>query len=1508
MQIRLTELLPMAGFKTLVGFLDEKAAAKIKAQANTNPPKAGGMSNCDRGPEPPPPGSGVESVGKPPGKRVRMKQSSFEVINKDGKLVLEVSAAGKVSDEDKLDNPEPIQEILGKRKRPVRQCVERPVRKCVESRRVKSKTYEEDTEVEINDSKTEAKRKLKQSAASSSKELQDAVGVALQCGGDVLQMSTAEHSAKASVKAGSDFFLPASKKRDQLKQLKLKSETPDIGVRIEKHANSEVAPDITPKKPKRAKEAKVDKKKSPQNLSSKKQPLKRKVPCMKNSSQVDASTDGVEAKLSNITFNLRLEAKQAAEENARLSAGRETHPFFMQQKSLQTRVTHASGGQTENNLQYSRLSDAVMAPCPPFHITQNDKLDIPPLDWKGWEFKESNLLRQDGSNGLKATCELIPQASCTLPEGGGFNCFYNSSKLSSSTEEKFPCQKAQTLDELPEYPGGLDRTEKLIEKLFAYLDSHRKITDSTVPVDSLKVLGNKLSLEDLKKRFLSYFRRTSSGACNRPISMNNSLWTDKYQPETSEEVCGNSKSVMFLNDWLRSWHDRVFGSDKENNSTSEDDDWDVFQDESETVSKDVERDGLKNVLLLTGPVGCGKSAALYACAKEQGFDVIEVNASECRSGALVKQKFGEAMESHGLNKRSIEDIEGLQDSKIVDEHLFSGKEKGMKGNMLNKGKNEKQSAAVSAATKRPIHTEKEKHIYGIDERRCIQNRSKALILFEDVDTIFDDDRGFMAALLRLAETGKRPIVLTSNRHDLCLPRLLDRLTVEFELPSVEELVSHIFMVCIAEGVAICPSLVEHIVKCCSKDLRKILMLLQFWCQGKDNIGGDGQLCHMFSPDLFELDVEHRVIPKMMPWSFPCQLSENINLEISKALDKVKEQEWLHEVKLAEDYATRDRLLTQLKNKQKKMDQAKIKAAMLKRASPVVDGLEIFTALAGEVNETSKMTESSTLSLGQNQRRKRRAVVTSDSDDMTPQETVRDISETQLQVTETQFSVESTSASDDMTLSDSDVPGLSKIKGNGRGRTEFSTPVFRRLKKVQDTDLLETSSAKDVSFVPESLFVSETMLKGNTISHFESGDIGNMPESLENSVSNMCSPIKDKTELQNLDCPDKGEPTIVLEPKFSRLDGVSHTGKHGYHCKKDSEMVVRNEDFTAAQTCNESSDAGLLTSRQQAKIVDNTELDTYHRGNKDIKMMVKCSEFSTSEEHNYNRSIAVAYEALPLMDECSRVGFTISNIENKKYECLGAENQVQKTWLKMRNCREKFKPLLGAGCKDALSTIELATKLTDIISSSDLLLSSYELDHNNACNPPHGSQVVYLDGNYSTISCPDERIEITSALAQNSLCLCAKQCSMMGSSCGDAHNFNLCKEMLAASTNVVAVGKLIQGQINHGMVWSEQFSNIGPSVEEQRSERQEMESRLSDALSSLVPKKSIFMAKGVAFHEYTSFLGRISKLEGVRLSRANTPKRRARGHHHYLNAGPNSLSSENIASLVQHSSYGEARGN
>lgn len=43
-----------------------------------------------------------------------------------------------------------------------------------------------------------------------------------------------------------------------------------------------------------------------------------------------------------------------------------------------------------------------------------------------------------------------------------------------------------------------------------------------------------------------------------------------------------------------------------------------------------------------------------------------------------------------------------------------------------------------------------------------QSEVKPLILFEDVDITFLEDRGFLAAIQQIAETAKGPMILTSN--------------------------------------------------------------------------------------------------------------------------------------------------------------------------------------------------------------------------------------------------------------------------------------------------------------------------------------------------------------------------------------------------------------------------------------------------------------------------------------------------------------------------------------------------------------------------------------------------------------------------------------------------------------------------------------------------------------------------------------------------------------------------
>lgn len=46
-----------------------------------------------------------------------------------------------------------------------------------------------------------------------------------------------------------------------------------------------------------------------------------------------------------------------------------------------------------------------------------------------------------------------------------------------------------------------------------------------------------------------------------------------------------------------------------------------------------------------------------------------------------------------------------------------------------------------------------------------QSGTKTLILFEDVDVTAYEDRGFIATIQQLAETAKRPMILTSNSKE-----------------------------------------------------------------------------------------------------------------------------------------------------------------------------------------------------------------------------------------------------------------------------------------------------------------------------------------------------------------------------------------------------------------------------------------------------------------------------------------------------------------------------------------------------------------------------------------------------------------------------------------------------------------------------------------------------------------------------------------------------------------------
>ena len=63
-------------------------------------------------------------------------------------------------------------------------------------------------------------------------------------------------------------------------------------------------------------------------------------------------------------------------------------------------------------------------------------------------------------------------------------------------------------------------------------------------------------------------------------------------------------------------------------------------------------DALTNVMVLEGPSGSGKSAAVHQCARALGYRVIEVNASQTRNGPSIKKTIAEAAQSSHISSQA----------------------------------------------------------------------------------------------------------------------------------------------------------------------------------------------------------------------------------------------------------------------------------------------------------------------------------------------------------------------------------------------------------------------------------------------------------------------------------------------------------------------------------------------------------------------------------------------------------------------------------------------------------------------------------------------------------------------------------------------------------------------------------------------------------------------------------------------------------------------------------------
>ncbi|KAI3951550.1 hypothetical protein MKX01_018666 [Papaver californicum] len=565
-------------------------------------------------------------------------------------------------------------------------------------------------------------------------------------------------------------------------------------------------------------------------------------------------------------IDLRLEAKLAAEENAKLFAGKQTHPFFSARK-LDKRSQETVLATEPESKSCLVLPDDLHPPIHVFEKLQAQEYVL--LNWTNWSFCDEALI---SSNNAPET------ASSSVFEGSVKPLSFNDFLVIPNSVETSPPKNDMSLNRCSQ--AQMNSISPINSPTSAGFKAQERNEVDLSEECTYSINNSFVEHRDgfSQERMPSY--NIYSGS--QPDS---SLWATKYQPRKASEVCGNGDSVKFLNEWLQYWREKRPQANK--NSALNDKfitlDSDCSSDENYSDAESVDDEGLKIVLLVTGPVGSGKSAAIYACAKEQGFEVIEVSASDWRNGAHVKQKFGEAMESHRFSKWSSEDSTGSQMKNILS---FSSVQNVNSSDTLN---TDVVEVISETCLEEPEIVEVERENLSI----CNRVTNKSLILFEDVDTIFDEDRGLISTIQQLAEKAKRPMILTCNSQDPILPYQLDRLEVRFEVPSSEELLTCLRKICTEENADIPTLLLERFLGCCQGDIRKTIMLLQFWCQGiRNKKERELQLSY---PLQLDLDAWHWVLLKVIPWGFPCQLSELVDKEITKVFTTSRQSTSLLEI-------------------------------------------------------------------------------------------------------------------------------------------------------------------------------------------------------------------------------------------------------------------------------------------------------------------------------------------------------------------------------------------------------------------------------------------------------------------------------------------------------------------------------------------------------------------------------------------------------------------------------------
>lgn len=547
-------------------------------------------------------------------------------------------------------------------------------------------------------------------------------------------------------------------------------------------------------------------------------------------------------------------------------------------------------------------------------------LKVPGSKLPAWPWKGMVHVRGEDSGASPAPEEPTPSLSSRKSKGRVVEIPARESVVEYATQRldipglKVAAQNENTDDFLPPLP-----VVRLPQKHF---ESGRKLQQRILPelrcskqtIAGRKGVEGQINVLDHPAPLLRLFNSIQSELPAVDRSECETLsWVQKYAPITAAEVLQPGREAFFLKEWLQALmvqsvdtgsgdgekgkaslpKSKVSGPAKKRRKklddfiVSSDEEADQVDEASETegdwaasgthgiLRKTVIRAGglkghgglkdssrLANTVVISGPHGSGKTAAVYAVAKELGFEVFEINSSSRRSGKDVLDRIGDMTRNHLVSHRrrgnAEPNTETEEDSATaalesgVADDIKSGKQATMGSFFKPKAVGNPEKPTKQAGTC-PAQSEAGKD--------APKGQKQSLILLDEADILYEEDKQFWASVIGLMAQSRRPFIVTCNDETL-LP--LQNLTLHgiFRLshPPTDLAVDRLILIAANEGHALRRDGVEALFESRNRDLRAATMDLNYWCQiGVGDRRGGFDWFYLRWPKGIDLDENKEVV-------------------------------------------------------------------------------------------------------------------------------------------------------------------------------------------------------------------------------------------------------------------------------------------------------------------------------------------------------------------------------------------------------------------------------------------------------------------------------------------------------------------------------------------------------------------------------------------------------------------------------------------------------------------------